>query len=107
MAYNKVTQFSDSENIIESEVGLVTKTRQANQGMATTEGNRKVIKAGALYTDPDDADNIGVFLADTDMTDYDAKPVSVVVAGRVKADKVASAVTAKKETLAKQGLYLV
>lgn len=107
MAYNKVTTYGESENIIESETGLVTKTRQATVSMATADGTRKVIKAGTLYTNPDDSTDIGVFLEDTDMTDYASKPVAVVVAGRIKKDKVASEVTAKKDDLKTQGLYLV
>lgn len=107
MAYNKVTTYGDSENIIESEKGLITKTRQANASMATADGDRKVIKAGTLYTNPDDATDIGIFFEDTDMTDYASKPVAVVVAGRVKKDKVAAAVTAKADDLKAQGLYLV
>lgn len=107
MAYNKVTTYGESENIIESETGLVTKTRQADASMATADGSRKVIKAGTLYTNPDDETDIGIFLEDTDMTDYTAKPVAVVKAGRIKKDKVASAVTAKADDLKAQGLYLV
>lgn len=41
------------------------------------------------------------------MTDYASKPVSVVVAGRIKKDKVAAAVTAKADDFKTQGLYLV
>lgn len=106
MAYNKVTTYGESENIIESEVGLVTKTRQANVAMATADGARKVIKAGTLYTNPGDAKDIGIFLEDTDMTEYASKPVAVVKAGRIKKDRVASAVTAKADDLKAQGLYL-
>ena len=107
MAYNKVTTYGDSENIVESEKGLITKTRQANASMATADVDRKVIKAGTLYTNPDDATDIGIFFEDTDMTDYASKPVSVVVAGRIKKDKVAAAVTAKADDFKTQGLYLV
>lgn len=107
MAYNKVTKYGESGNILDSEVGLVTKTRQATKSMATDVEGRKVIKAGTLYTNPDDNTDIGVFFEDTDMTDYEAKPVAVVVAGRLKKDKMASAVTAKASNLKAQGLYLV
>lgn len=107
MAFNKVTGYGESENVIESEIGLVMKTRQAIKSMAADEDGRKVIKAGTLFTDPGDPDDIGVFPADTDMTDYDKLPVAVIVAGRVKKDKVASAVTAKAAELKALGLYLV
>ena len=165
MAYNKVTHYGDSENILESEIGLVTKTGLAKQSAASTIDGRKVIKAGSLFDDSTDeytavenptadsyeavtpvgtenpttegwyeksgstysattdtsvdgtktyyeksytASNLyGVVLHDYDMTDYDEKPIAVVVAGRLKSDKVASAVVSAKATLAAQGLYLV
>lgn len=154
MAYNKVTKYADSENILESEVGLVTKTAQADKAMASEIDGRKVIKAGTLYNDTEDSyeavtpaegDNpkekgwytksgstytlttdttvqsgttyyekthdatgmYGVVFLDYDMTDYEEKPISVVVAGRLKADKVSSEAVSAKSDLAAQGLYLV
>ena len=107
MPYNKFYTYGESENILDSEVGLVTKTRQATVSMAKEIDGRKVIKAGTLYTNPDDETDIGVFLNDTDMTDYDKKPVAVVLQGRLKADKCAAEVTAKKTAFAAAGLYLV
>ena len=51
---------------------------------------------------------VGVVFQDYDMTDYpQGYPISVVVQGRLKADRVASEVTAKKSDLAAQGLYLI
>ena len=52
MAYNKVEQYGESENILDSAVGLVVKTHQATQGMG---GDDKVIKAGALVAEKRDA----------------------------------------------------
>lgn len=107
MAFNKVTRYGESETILDSEVGLVPKTREATQSMAADIDGRKVIKAGTLYTNPDDATEIGVFMIDYDMTDYEKYPVAIVMQGRLKADKVADAVTKKKTELAARGLYLV
>ncbi|MBQ3301759.1 MAG: hypothetical protein IJH04_06420 [Eggerthellaceae bacterium] len=201
MPYNKVTKYADSENILESEVGLVTKTGLAKQSDASTGDGRTVIKAGALFDDSEDeytavanptadsyeavtpagtenpseegwyeksgstytastdtsvsdqktyyalvpgdnpktegwyeksgstytastdtsvdesktyyektypASNLfGVVLHDYDMTDYEEKPIAVVVAGRLKTDKVSSAAVSAKSDLAAQGLYLV
>lgn len=108
MAFNTVKAYGESESILDSEKGLVTKTRQANQAMAADVEGRKVIKAGSLYTNPDDATDIGVFFEDYDMTDYaGGYPASVVVAGRLKKAKVAAEVTAKADALKAQGLYLV
>jgi len=202
MPYNKATHYADSENILESEVGLVTKTGLAKQEDASTIDNRKVIKAGTLFNDAEDeyeavanpvaddyelvtpggtenpteegwykksgsdyvlsddtavTDNVdyyklvpgdnpkaegwyesdgsdgyeattdtsvdesktyyektytasglfGVVFHDYDMTDYETKPIAVVVAGRLKADKVSSDAISAKTDLAAQGLYLV
>ena len=205
MAYNKVTSYGDSKNILESEIGLVTKTVQAEQSQASTIDSRKVITAGTLYDDSTDeytavsnptadsytavtpvsgdnpstkgwyersgsegsyvytastdttvsdqkkyyakvaGDNpkaegwyeksgsvysastdtsvdgtktyyekthvatgmYGIVLHDYDMTDYDEKPIAIVVQGRVKADKVPSATVSAKSDLAAKGIYLV
>lgn len=107
MAFNKVTTYTESENIVESEVGLVTKTREGTQSMATTEDGRKVIKAGTLFQGGTGEES-GIVLHDYDVTDYaDGYPIAVVVAGRVKASKVSTAAQGKKANLAAQGLYLV
>ncbi len=107
MAFNKVTTYTDSENVVESEVGLVVKTREGTQAMATTEEDRKVIKAGSLFAGGTGEES-GIVLHDYDVTDYaDGYPIAVIVAGRVKADKVSTAAAEAKESLAAQGLYLV
>lgn len=148
MPFYTSEQFGESLNILESEVGLVTKTKQATADMADDDG---IVKAGTLfgggdvytpvaepgsenpsakgwyeladgeYTLSDDsspqpdatyyakstAPVEGVVLEDYDMTADAAYPVAVVVAGRVRADRVSSEALAQKETFAKQGLHLV
>ena len=54
MAYNKSTSYGDSENIHDSEIGLVTKTVLADKANATEIDGRKVFKAGSLYDDATD-----------------------------------------------------
>ena len=108
MPFNKVAEYGESENILDSAVGLVVKTRQATQAMATTgDDGRKVIKAGSLYTNPEDASDIGVVFTDYDMTDYPAYPIAVVVEGRLKKDKLASAAQATATELGAIGVRLV
>jgi hypothetical protein len=107
MPFNKATTYGESLNILESEVGLITRTRTATNDMGTVVGTRKIIQAGALYTNPDDASDIGVVLSDYDVTDYDALPIAVVVEGRLYADKVSAAAKAKKAELAAIGVKLV
>lgn len=100
MAFNKQTSYGESLNILESEVGLVCKTRQATSAMATD----GVIKAGTLFTGDGE---LGVVLKDYDMTDCEKYPVSVVFQGRLRADRVAAEATAKASDLKAQGLYLI
>lgn len=109
MAFNKVAHYGESENILDSAVGLVVKTRQATQTMATTVDGRKIIKAGSLYTNPDDSNDLGIVFCDYDVTDYDKLPIAVVVEGRLKKDKVsASAKTTDNEAALKAlGIRLV
>ena len=107
MPFMKKSEYADSLNILESEVGLVTKTRTATQDMAKEDGGRKIVAAGALYTNPDTAADVGVFLMDYDMTESEKYPVAIVVQGRVKRDRVAAEVIAKEADLKGQGLYIV
>ena len=108
MPFDNAAVYCESENILDSAVGLVVKTRQATQAMATTgDDGRKVIKAGSLYTNPEDASDIGVVFTDYDMTDYPAYPIAVVVEGRLKKDKLASAAQAKATELGAIGVRLV
>ena len=104
---NKVKTYGHTMNILDSEVGLVTKTRTATQSMAADVDGRKIIKAGTLYTNPDNANDIGVFFEDYDMTDDAARPVSVVFAGRLRKDRLAAEVAAKEAELKGIGLYLI
>ena len=107
MPFNTTRGFAGSENILDSEVGLVTKTRQATPDMATQVGAHKLLRSGALFTNPDDETDIGVVFGDYDLTDYEKFPISVVVEGRQKTDKVSAEAKAKKADFAGRGLYLV
>ena len=107
MAFNEVTSFTNSQNILYSERGLLVKTHQAKQSDAKEDEktHRKMIKAGSLYTD-ETTQEVGVVFEDIDMTDYEKYPISVVEAGHLLFDKVSEEAQAKKEDFAKQGLYL-
>lgn len=145
MAFNKADQYGESLNILDSEVGLVTKTHQATKAMAGKDG---VLKAGTLFSEAVYAEKaptanpkteglyelvdgeyvksedttkkegkiyyerkadeaVGVVLLDYGMEGREKCPVSVVVQGRLKADKVSKEAAAKAEDFAKQGLYIV
>lgn len=106
MPLNKVNRYQYSPNILDSEVGLVTKTAQGEKGMvsAPDANGRYILKAGTLFTGDDFE---GVVFEDYDLTDDAKYPVSVVVAGRVIYDNVSAEAQAKAEELAANGLYLV
>ena len=104
MALNKAFTYGESQSILDSEVGIVAKTRTATQTMAEDADGRKIIKAGALYTGTSE---FGVFLEDYDMTDTDKCPAAIIFQGRLKADKVSAEAKAKKATFAAAGIYLV
>lgn len=107
MAFNKFESYGHTLGILDSEVGLVRKTRTGKKANATDKDGRKVILAGTLFTDPDDATDIGVVFEDYDMTDYDEFPISVVFQGRLREDAVSAEAKAKKSDFAAKGLYLV
>lgn len=46
MAYMKTTTYTSGVNILASEVGLVLKTFEGTQAMATQVDDKKIIKAG-------------------------------------------------------------
>ena len=104
MAFMTKNSYGESMNILDSEVGLVRKTREATASMAVKDGNRLTLKAGTLFTGTDE---VGVVFQDYDMTDYEKLPISVVFQGRLRSDRVSAEALAKKEDFAKQGLYLV
>lgn len=105
MAFYKQETVTGGKNILSSEVGLILKTFEGNQSMATAEGAKKVIKAGSVY--PSNATGAkGIVFEDVDMTDNEKAPISVIIAGRVIEANLGVSVngTAKAELIA-NGLY--
>lgn len=81
---------------LESEVGVVRKTRQINQtGAKTTAEGGKYVPMGTIWPS-NDANAVGIVYEDVDVTTGDM-PGSVVLAGRVYEDRlpVTIAVAAK------------
>lgn len=104
MAYMNVIEGRSAINILESEIGLVTKTRQIPESLGVVDGAHKTVKAGTVFP-ADNGTAEGIVFTDTDVTNGDADG-SVIVAGRVLAARVNAsegAITA----LAAKGLYLV
>jgi len=109
MAYSKVTQYVSDVNFLESEVGLVQKTATGKQENAVLDEvtNRKLIKGGSVFP-KNDATATGIVFETVDMTDDEARPISVVVAGRVIVERLPEAVNeAAKEALEASGIVFV
>lgn len=104
MAYMNVAEGRSAINILESEIGLVTKTRQIPATLGVVDGAHKTVKAGTVFP-ADDGTAEGIVFTDTDVTHGDAES-SVIVAGRVLAARV-NASEAAITALAAKGLYLV
>ena len=88
-----------------SEVGLVLKTFEGTKTMATTVDDKKIIKAGTVVP-TNDSSAKGIVFEDVDITDYDKKPISVIVAGRVIKENLPVTVNSDAETALKaNGIY--
>ena len=105
MAYMKTTSYTSGVNILSSEVGLVLKTFEGTKTMATTVDDKKIIKAGTVVP-TNDSSAKGIVFEDVDITDYDKKPISVIVAGRVIKENLPVTVNSDVETALKaNGIY--
>jgi len=86
LSYVTITNGTSVPNFLESEVGLVLKTREIPDAMGVADGDRKIVKAGTPYP-ADDTTAEGLVYTNTDVTDG---PVagSVMVGGRVLAARL-------------------
>lgn len=101
MAFNEFRGGVQSLNILESEIGLVTKTRTATADSVEI-GDDGIIRAGSLFTG---VNEYGIVFEDYSFDgDY---PISVIFQGRVRADRVSSDAYALKSDFTAQGLYLI
>ena len=91
-------------NFLESEVGLVLKTREIPASMGVQDGKYKIVKAGTPFPS-DNSNAVGLVFEDIDVTDGNM-PGSVMVAGRVLADRLSLA-TAAKTALSGKGFTFV
>lgn len=82
---------------LESEVGVVRKTRQISQTGATTADNGgKYVKMGTVWPS-NDTNAVGIVYEDVDVTTGDI-PGSVVLAGRVYEDRLPVTLAAAAKT---------
>lgn len=105
MAFMKTEKLYASNNILASEVGLILKTRQGTQDMATDEDGYKIIKAGTVFP-TNDASAEGIVFEDVDITNDTERPISVIIAGRVIEDNLPVEISEDAKTaLTANGLY--
>lgn len=86
MSILKVETGAAVPNFLDSEIGLVLKTRQIPQSMGVEKGANKTVVAGTVFP-ANDATAVGIVLQDVDVTDGDAIG-SVLMAGRVLKDRL-------------------
>lgn len=91
-------------NFLESEVGLVLKTREIPQTLGEDDNGRKIVPAGTIFP-TDDTSATGILFGDVDVTAGNAAG-SVLVAGRVLEDAITIDTEAKK-SLAASGIVFV
>ncbi len=107
MAYTTTKKGYIRPPFLESEVGLITKTYQAdsdNSSVITDTDGTKMIRAGSVYPS-NDAKAIGIVFEDVDVT-YGEHAVSVMVAGRVNKDVLN--ISSEAETALKaNGIFLI
>lgn len=107
MAYTSVKKGYARPPFLESEIGLVTKTYQAdpdNTAVIIEEDGTKMIRAGAVYPS-NDSNAVGIVFEDADVT-YGEHAVSIMVAGRVNKDVLE--ISAEAEIALKaNGLFFV
>ena len=101
-----VTDISGTKrpNFLESEVGLVLKTREIPASMGVQDGLYKTVAPGTPYPS-NDANAVGILFETVDVTSGNM-PGSVLVAGRVLAENLNLA-TAAKTALAGKGIVFV
>lgn len=87
MSYITTTIGTNTPNFLESEVGLVLKTREIPDTMGVADGIYKVVKPGTPFP-ADDGTATGLVFTLTDVTGGSAAG-SVMVAGRVLRDRLA------------------
>lgn len=92
---------------LESEVGVVRKTRQMSQtGASTASNGGKYVPMGTIYPS-NDANAVGIVYEDVDVSTGDM-PGSVVLAGRVYEDRLPVTIAAAAKTaLAGKGFTFI
>lgn len=103
MALMNVTTGVERANILDSEVGLVLKTKEINVSLASS----GIVIKGTPYPS-NDTNCVGLIYEDIDMTGNTKKQGSVIVAGRIIEANLPVALDSNAKTaLAASGIVLV
>lgn len=104
MSFVTNTTCAKRPNFLESEVGLVLKTREIPASMGVQDGIYKIVAPGTPYPS-NDANAVGIVFETVDVTSGNM-PGPVLVAGRVLAENL-NLQTAAKTALAGKGIVFV
>ncbi len=104
MSFVTNTACTKRPNFLESEVGLVLKTREIPASMGVQDGIYKIVAPGTPYPS-NDGNAVGIVFEPVDVTSGNM-PGSVLVAGRVLAENLKLA-TAAKTALSGKGIVFV
>lgn len=100
MAFHKVEQTYERPNFLDSEVGLILKTREIPQTIGKDQDNRKIVVAGTPFPS-NDSSATGIIFETIDVTDDEKRPGSVIVAGRIIKDNLPVTLDSNAETALK------
>ena len=114
MAFYKVEKTYERPNFLDSEIGLVQKTKEIPQTMGTVQDGRKLVLGGTasvkadIAADSNDGSAEGIVFETIDVTDDEKRPGSVIVSGRIIKDNLPAKLEEAAETALKAiGLVFV
>lgn len=97
MAFMKVERGYTLPNFLESAVGLVQKTAEVTQSMATQVDDKKLIYGGTVYP-ANDGTATGIIFETVDMTNDEKRPAAVIAGGRIYANRLKVALDSNAKT---------
>ncbi len=107
MAFYKVEKTYERPNFLDSEIGLVQKTKEIPQTMGTVQDGRKLVLGGTVFPSNDGSAE-GIVFETIDVTDDEKRPGSVIVSGRIIKDNLPAKLEEAAETALKAiGLVFV
>lgn len=97
MAFMRVEKGYTLPNFLESAVGLVQKTAEVTQSMATQVDDKKLIYGGTVYPANNNSAT-GIVFETVDMTYDEKRPAAVITGGRIYANRLKTALDSNAKT---------